>query len=119
MCSAEWLKPPEGGFSGVVCSPPYPTEHDYTRNSRLELALMEAVGHRESLRKIKKKMIRSHTKGMYVDASDAIHVADVDVVQNLARRIDKLGAKKTYGFARLTGQVVREYFGGMRRHFNP
>src|SRR2546425_505770 len=30
-------------FHAVICSPPYPTEHDYTRNTRLELAFLEHV----------------------------------------------------------------------------
>jgi hypothetical protein len=29
-----------GPFTGVITSPPYPTEHDYTRNARLELAYL-------------------------------------------------------------------------------
>src|SRR5579863_1279011 len=28
-------------IAAVICSPPYPTGHDYTRNSRLELAFLE------------------------------------------------------------------------------
>ena len=61
---------PKGGFDAIICSPPYPTEHDYTRNSRLELALLEFVVDRASLRSIKKGMIRSHTKGFYVSDDD-------------------------------------------------
>jgi hypothetical protein len=53
-------------FAALISSPPYPTEHDYTRNSRLELALLGFVEDRESLRAVKKQMIRSHTKGIYV-----------------------------------------------------
>jgi hypothetical protein len=41
-------------FTHCICSPPYPTEHDYTRNSRLELAFLEHVNDIDSLRKIKK-----------------------------------------------------------------
>src|SRR5258708_14969408 len=52
-------------FAAVICSPPYPTEHDYTRNARLELSFLEAVTDRETLRGIKRLMIRSHTKGIY------------------------------------------------------
>jgi hypothetical protein len=38
-------------FDAVICSPPYPAEHDYTRNSRLELAFLESVTDAESLRR--------------------------------------------------------------------
>ena len=42
-------------FHAVICSPPYPAEHDYTRNSRLELAFLEAVRDRQSLRAVTHK----------------------------------------------------------------
>ena len=29
-----------GAVAAVICSPPYPAEHDYTRNTRLELAFL-------------------------------------------------------------------------------
>ena len=51
----------------VISSPPYPTEHDYTRNTRLELAFLEQVSDIASLRAIKRNMIRSHTKNIYHD----------------------------------------------------
>jgi hypothetical protein len=103
-------------FSLVICSPPYPCEHDYTRNSRLELAFLEQVKDRESLRQIKKEMVRSHTKGIYLTDSDSDLVAGNDVLQRLAKRIDHRAAQKTHGFARLYSRVLTEYFGGMKRH---
>ena len=30
-------------YAAIICSPPYPAEHDYTRNSRLELAFLDHV----------------------------------------------------------------------------
>lgn len=107
-----------GPFDAVICSPPYPTEHDYTRNSRLELAFLEAVVDLDSLRAIKKQMLRSHTKGIYQDQSDVRHVARNRRIQQFAETIDARARAKTDGFARLYGRVVREYFGGMRRHFH-
>src|SRR6266702_1257771 len=59
-----------GPYHALICSPPYPAEHDYTRNSRLELAFLEAVTDRQTLREIKERMIRSHTKGIYKGDND-------------------------------------------------
>src|ERR1700674_151829 len=103
-------------FSAVICSPPYPAEHDYTRNARLELAFLEAVTDRETLRDIKKGMIRSHTKGIYKDDRDDKFVANNKAIKSLVAELEKVVAGKKYGFARLYPKVVQEYFGGMKRH---
>ncbi len=105
-------------FQALICSPPYPTEHDYTRNSRLELALLGIVTGRESLRMIKQGMIRSHTKGIYSSDSDGRLVRNHKVIESLAKTIDKKAESKTHGFARLYSTVLREYFGGIKRHFH-
>jgi len=117
--SRKALGAPASGFDAVITSPPYPTEHDYTRNSRLELAFLENVIDRNTLQTIKKKMIRSHTKGIYSSDSDEKEVAHLSRIQRLVQRIERKAAKKKYGFARLYGKVTKEYFGGMRRHFRP
>ena len=104
-------------FAAVICSPPYPTEHDYTRNSRLELALLEEVTNIESLRLIKRQMIRSHTKNIYKADDDAALVASIPEIQRIATRLDRKSARSGSGFVRYYPFVVREYFGGMYRHF--
>ncbi len=55
------------GFKKVhvaITSPPYPAEHDYTRNTRLELAFLDFVTSNDTVRSIKRMMVRSHTKGV-------------------------------------------------------
>jgi 16S rRNA G966 N2-methylase RsmD len=106
-----------GQFSAIISSPPYPTEHDYTRNSRLELALLGFVEDRATLREIKSQMIRSHTKGIYATDRDSKHVSNHKSIQALAQIINKKAADKTDGFARLYSTVLCEYFGGLKRHF--
>lgn len=103
--------------SALICSPPYPTEHDYTRNSRLELAFLEEVRDIDSLRSIKRTMIRSHTKGIYVGDRDESFVADNEAIDTLVSILQPKAEAKSHGFARLYTKVVREYFGGMKRHF--
>lgn len=114
--SRSWLQVPPGGFDAVICSPPYPAEHDYTRNSRLELAFLEHVTNLESLRVIKKTMVRSHTKGIYAGDVDFKLVHENRRIARLVNRIEAKAKEKDYGFARLYGQVTKEYFGGMTRH---
>jgi hypothetical protein len=104
-------------ISSVICSPPYPTEHDYTRNSRLELAFLEEVLDLDTLRSIKKTMIRSHTKGIYVGDDDESLVKDNVLVSRLVSALEPKIRTKSHGFAKLYPKVVREYFGGMKRHF--
>lgn len=107
----------KGSIASVICSPPYPTEHDYTRNSRLELAFLEEVVDLESLRAIKKAMIRSHTKGIYAGDDDESLVQNNSRIDRLVSALEPKIQAKTYGFARLYPKVLREYFGGMKRHF--
>jgi len=101
----------------VICSPPYPTEHDYTRNSRLELAFLEHVCDIESLRTIKKTMVRSHTKGIYTGDADAALVSENLLIAQIASSLRRKVRTKSHGFARFYPKVITEYFGGMKRHF--
>jgi DNA methylase len=107
----------KNSISFVICSPPYPTEHDYARNSRLELAFLEQVLDLKSLRSIKKTMIRSHTKGIYAGDNDEAFVEGNKTIQGLVLALEPKVQTKTHGFAKLYPKVVREYFGGMKRHF--
>jgi hypothetical protein len=101
----------------AISSPPYPTEHDYTRNTRLELAFLDLITTRDCVRNIKQNMIRSHTKGIYSTDNDAELVRDYPTINKLANVVAEVCEEKTYGFARLYPTVIREYFGGMKRHF--
>jgi hypothetical protein len=103
-------------YVAIICSPPYPAEHDYTRNSRLELAFLDHVPDLASLRVIKKAMIRSHSKGIYVTDSDGDQVAGNRRVMAVVEEIQKRAELKTHGFARYYPVVAKEYFGGIKRH---
>jgi DNA modification methylase len=108
---------PLKSVDAVVCSPPYPTEHDYTRNTRLELAFLEEVRDISSLRAHKRRMLRSHTKGIYFEDAESTNVSRVESIQLIKREIDKRVADRSHGFARLYSRVITEYFGGMYNHF--
>lgn len=103
-------------YAAIICSPPYPAEHDYTRNSRLELAFLDQVPDLAALRVIKKAMIRSHSKGIYVTDSDGSEVAGNARVMAVVQEIQKKADDKTHGFARYYPIVAKEYFGGIKKH---
>jgi hypothetical protein len=50
------------GLAGVITSPPYPNEKDYTRTTRVESLLLRLVKNREQLRFIKESLLRSNTR---------------------------------------------------------
>ena len=100
----------------VITSPPYPTEKDYTRNTRLELVYLGFVSDSQSLRRVKKGMIRSHSKGIYTSDSDGILVAHIPEIESIADELRRKVRSKTYGFAKLYPRIIEEYFGGMYRH---
>ena len=78
---------------------------------------MEAVVDRGSLRRIKKRMLRSHSKGIYVGDKDAEAVAAFGPVQRIRSEIeDRIGLHHS-GFEGQYSKVITNYFGGMLRHF--
>jgi DNA modification methylase len=100
----------------VITSPPYPTEKDYTRQARLELVFLGFVHDRKSLRRVKRAMVRSHSKGIYKADDDGQWVADIPEVRAIADELREKIRDKTYGFAKLYPRIIEEYFGGMHRH---
>jgi hypothetical protein len=105
-----------GTFDVVVTSPPYPVEHDYTRNFRLEMAICGYLDNETALQKIKKRMIRSHSKGVYKEDTDKDLVIGNTDVQEIVHQLQLRGKERKDGFARQYPKVVGEYFGGLARH---
>jgi hypothetical protein len=106
-----------GSVDFVICSPPYPNEKDYTRITRLELILLEFMQSKQDLRSVKKEMLRSHTRNVYVADNDAQYVADIPEIHTLSDQIEakRIERGATSGFEKLYHRVVVEYFGGMYR----
>jgi len=115
-CGDELVRHGVDSVDYVITSPPYPTEKDYTRQTRLELILLGYVWDSKSLRRIKQTMVRSHSKGIYKSDQDGDLVADVPEVQAIADELREKAAEKTYGFAKQYPRIIEEYFGGMARH---
>lgn len=102
----------------VITSPPYPTEKDYTRQTRLELVFLGYVHGRKSLQRVKKAMVRSHSKGIYKADDDGQHVAHIPEIRAIVDELREKVVDKTYGFAKVYPRIIEEYFGGMHRHLD-
>ena len=104
--------------SGVITSPPYPNEKDYTRTTRLESVILGFINNREELRASKKTFVRSNTRGVYKEDNDDQWVSQHQKILEIADMIERrrIELDKTSGFERAYARVTRLYFGGMARH---
>lgn len=107
-----------GSIDGVITSPPYPNEKDYTRTTRLESVLLDFISSKAELRDFKKGLLRSNTRGVYITDTDDVHVATHPEIKRIAEEIEsrRIAMGKTSGFERMYARVTRLYFGGMVRH---
>lgn len=102
----------------VITSPPYPNEKDYTRTTRLESVLLGFINNKEELRQLKRGLVKSNTRGIYVTDTDDAWVSDNKNVQKIAAQIEhrRIELGKTSGFEKNYARVTRLYFGGMAKH---
>jgi DNA modification methylase len=109
-----------GSIDAVITSPPYPNEKDYTRTTRLESVLLGFINNKTELRDLKKRLLRSNTRGVYKDDDDDLWVSQHTEIQRISNDIEKrrIELGKDSGFERLYGKVTRLYFGGMVRHLS-
>lgn len=111
-----YLKP--NSVSAVITSPPYPNEKDYSRTTRLEGVLLNFIRSKDELRAMKKTLVRSNTRSVYVADDDDKWIEDIPEVAHVADEIEqrRIEMGKTSGFERQYHRVTRLYFGGMARH---
>ena len=97
---------------------PYPNEKDYTRTTRLESVILGFVKNRAELRSLKKTLLRSNTRGVYVADNDDAWVDQHPEIDRIAKAIEarRIELGKNSGFERMYAKVTRLYFGGMARH---
>jgi len=102
----------------VITSPPYPNEKDYTRTTRLESVLLRFINSKEELRTLKKRLVRSNTRGIYKGDDDDQWIADFPEIQRIADEIEKrrIELGKDSGFEKLYPRATKLYFGGMAKH---
>lgn len=108
-----------GSISGVITSPPYPNEKDYTRTTRLETVILGFIKNKHDLKELKQHLLRSNTRNVYVNDDDDRWIVSNKRIGELATAIEdrRIELGKTSGFERLYHRVARLYFGGMARHF--
>lgn len=105
-------------IDAVITSPPYPNEKDYTRTTRLETVLLGFINNKEEMRELKKRLVRSNTRGIYKGDDDDQWIADFPEIQQIANDIEKrrIELGKDSGFERLYPRAAKLYFGGMAKH---
>jgi len=101
----------------MITSPPYPGDHEYTKHTRVELAFRGAVGSRDDLRTIKRRMLQASTTNIYRDLDDSDAVGGIVSIKEISdlihERLVHDGA--TSGFEKLYTKLVWQYFGGMSK----
>lgn len=111
----------DGEVDYLITSPPYPAEHDYTRNQRLELIWLNAADDNKDLQKIKKANIRSHTKNIYVadEEGEQVNIRENDSVDSIVSEMEQIIIDEdiSHGFGKYYPRVIEEYFAGMQHHF--
>lgn len=111
---------PSDSIDAVITSPPYPNEKDYTRTTRLESVLLGFIKDIYELRKYKKDLVRSNTRGVYKGDDDDQWIDNNKDINQLADTIEqrRIELCKNSGFERLYSRVTRLYFGGMAKHLS-
>lgn len=107
-----------GRIDGVITSPPYPNEKDYTRSTRLESVLLGFISSRKELRQRKELFLRSNSRNIFSTDTDGEYIRDFASIEEIANEIEetRIRLNKTSGFEKMYPKIVRHYFGGMLRH---
>lgn len=108
----------EQSVGALFTSPPYPNEKDYTRTTRLESVMLDFISSRPELRALKKGLLRSNTRNIYVADTDHLIGLRYSRIKAICDQIEdrRKALGKTSGFERLYWKVTASYFGGMERH---
>lgn len=87
----------------MITSPPYPNEKDYTRTTWLESVLLGFVQNKVDIQALKKGLVRSNTRSVYIQDDDDQLIAGNEKVQAIAKAIEKrrIEMGKTSGFERM------------------
>ncbi|MBT9166874.1 MAG: hypothetical protein DDT19_00198 [Syntrophomonadaceae bacterium] len=105
----KYIKPKSIDF--IITSPPYPNDLEYTRQTRLEMYLLDFVKSMDEVQQVKKKMVKGSTKLIFKESNSepfALKFNDVKIVSN---KIYEQTKDKNWGFD--YPRMVREYFGDM------
>jgi len=95
----------------IITSPPYPNDLEYTRQTRLEMYLLDFVKNMDDVQKIKRKMVKGSTKLIFRESNSEIYSSKFNEVKIISDKIYKQTKDKNWGFD--YPRMIREYFGDM------
>ena len=95
----------------IFTSPPYPTDIEYTRQTRAELYFLDFIETMDDVRAIKKRMVRGSPKNIYKTDHNEMLVAGNRTVREVSAAIHEVTKDKNWGWD--YARMVREYFGDM------
>ena len=107
--ASKYIKPKTINF--VVTSPPYPNDLEYTRQTRLEMYLLDFVKNMDDVQQIKKKMVKGSTKLIFKESRSEVFALKFNDVKIVSDKIYEQTKDKNWGFD--YPRMVREYFGDM------
>lgn len=95
----------------IITSPPYPNDLEYTRQTRLELYLLDFVKDMNDVQMIKRKMVKGSTKLIFKESNSEQFVTKFHKIREISENIQEQLKDKNWGFD--YPRMVREYFGDM------
>ncbi len=107
--AGKYIKPDSIDF--IITSPPYPNDLEYTRQTRLEMYLLDFVYNMNDVQKIKRTMVKGSTKLIYKESNSEQYISDFESIQKVANGIYEQTKDKNWGFD--YPRMVKEYFGDM------
>jgi len=103
----KYLKPNSVDF--IITSPPYPNDLEYTRQTRLELYLLDFVKDMNEVQALKRNMVKSSTKLIFKESNSSSFAEKFPDVMKCSQQIFEQTKSKNWGFD--YPRMVREYFG--------
>ena len=107
--ASKYIKPNTINF--IITSPPYPNDLEYTRQTRLEMYLLDFVKNMYEVQQIKKKMVKGSTKLIFKESKSEVFALKFNDVKIVSDKIYEQTKDKNWGFD--YPRMVREYFGDM------
>jgi DNA modification methylase len=105
----DYIRPNSIDF--IITSPPYPNDLEYTRQTRLEMYLLDFVKNMEDVQQIKKKMVKGSTKLIFKESNSENLINNFRSVKLVSDQIYEQTKAKNWGFD--YPRMAREYFGDM------
>jgi DNA modification methylase len=95
----------------LITSPPYPNDLEYTRQTRLEMYMLDFVKSMDDVQQVKRKMVKGSTKLIYKESNSEQFIHKFQSIKEVSDKIYEQTKDKNWGFD--YPRMVREYFGDM------